>query len=76
MQMVFPTGKDQRKPVPKDIQDICQNLWKSLQLADTSPVNFENSTVDILIGNDYLSDLILPERIEIHQGILHFASRL
>lgn len=73
---VVPTisGTVQRKPVPKDIQDRCQTLWKNLQLADTFPVKFENSTADILIGNDYYMDLILPERIEIQKGFYLLAS--
>ena len=70
------TGTVQRKPIPKDIQDRCQTLWKNLQLADTLPVKFENSTVDILIGNDYYLDLILPERIEIQKGFYLLASKL
>ncbi|XP_062614769.1 uncharacterized protein LOC134276539 [Saccostrea cucullata] len=70
------TGTVQRKPIPKDVQLKCQSLWKNLQLADTLPVNFENSTIDILIGNDYYLDLILPERIEIQKGFYLLASRL
>lgn len=70
------TGTVQRKPIPKDIQDRCQTLRKNLQLADTLPVKFENSTVDILIGNEYYLDLILPERIEIQKGFYLLASKL
>lgn len=51
-------------------------LYRNLQLADTLPVEFENVSIDILIGNDYYLDLILPERMEIQKGFYLLASRL
>lgn len=63
------------KPVLKDIQDRCQNLWKNVQLAETLHVKLENSTIDILISNDDYLNLILPERREIQKVVYLFASR-
>lgn len=46
-------------------------LYRNLQLADTLPVEFENVSIDILIGNDYYLDLILPERMEIQKDFTY-----
>ncbi|XP_078334132.1 uncharacterized protein LOC144625796 [Crassostrea virginica] len=70
------TGTVQRKPIPKDVQEKCQHIWKNLQLADTLPERLEDSTVDILVGSDYYLDLILPERIEIQRGFYLLATKL
>ncbi|VDI20783.1 Hypothetical predicted protein [Mytilus galloprovincialis] len=59
--------------------DVCENvkyLCNNLQLADTLPSSLESSTIEILIGNDYYLDIILPKKIEIQQGLYLLGSKL
>lgn len=51
-------------------------LWKNLMLADSIPQDNELSEIDILIGNDYYMDIILPERIEVRPGLYLLGSKL
>ena len=51
-------------------------LLKEHQLADTFPSELEVSTVELLIGNDYYSELILPERKKLSPGLYLLASHL
>ncbi|CAG2196347.1 unnamed protein product [Mytilus edulis] len=54
----------------------CKYLCNNLQLADTLPSSLESSTIEILIGNDYYLDIILPQKIEIQQGLYLLGSKL
>ncbi|CAC5354890.1 unnamed protein product [Mytilus coruscus] len=59
--------------------DACENvkyLCNNLQLADTLPSGLESSTIEILSGNDYYLDIILPQKIEIQQGLYLLGSKL
>ncbi|CAG2200043.1 unnamed protein product [Mytilus edulis] len=59
--------------------DVCENvkyLCNNLQLADTLPSCLKSSTIEILIGNDYYLDIILPQKIEIQQGLYLLVSKL
>ena len=51
-------------------------LWKDNVLADALPTKLENSTIDLLIGNDYYLDLILPQKVEIQPGLYMLGSKL
>ena len=51
-------------------------LLKDHQLADTLPSELEVSTVELLIGKDYYSELILPERKRLNPGVYLLASHL
>ena len=51
-------------------------LLKEHELADTHPRELEVSTVELLIGNDYYSELILPERKKMSPGLYLLASHL
>lgn len=47
---------------------------KDHHLADTFPSELEVSTVELQIGNDYYSELILPERKRLSPGLYLLAS--
>ena len=65
------TGMIQRAPINcKQFEP----LLKEHQLADTFPSELEVSTVELLIGNDYYSELILPERKKLSPGLYLLAS--
>ena len=51
-------------------------LLKKHQLADTLPSELEISNVELLIGNDYYSELILPGRKRLSPGLYLLASQL
>ncbi|CAC5404450.1 unnamed protein product [Mytilus coruscus] len=50
-------------------------LVKTESLADTLPTENEKTTIELLIGNDYYLDLILPEKIEIQPGLYLLGSK-
>ncbi|VDI78452.1 Hypothetical predicted protein [Mytilus galloprovincialis] len=69
------TGSVLRRPV--SIKN-CQNyeyLWNNFSLADTLPTENEKTTIELLIGNDYYLDIILPEKIEIQPGLYLLGSK-
>ena len=45
------------------------HLLKSIDLADSIPRDSEFSTVDLLLGNDYYLDVVLPQRMEVQPGL-------
>ena len=51
-------------------------MWRDNVLADALPTKLENSTIDLLIGNDYYLDLILPQKVEIQPGLYMLGSKL
>ncbi|CAG2200106.1 unnamed protein product [Mytilus edulis] len=63
------TGSILRRPLKMDDRENVKYLCNNLQLADTLPSSLESSTIEILIGNDYYLDIILPQKIEIQQGL-------
>ena len=40
-------------------------LWNEYSLADDIPTERETSSVELLIGNDYYLDIILPQKAEV-----------
>lgn len=67
------SGMIQRAPINSK---QFEPFFKEHQLADTLPSELEVSTVELLIGNDYYSELILPERKQLSPGIYLLASHL
>ncbi|XP_061176063.1 uncharacterized protein LOC133185014 [Saccostrea echinata] len=70
------TGSIHRRPLPPNITEKMQHQWKHLQFADTLPKTTENSTIDILIGNDYYLDLVSSEKIEVNPGLYLLSSKV
>ncbi|CAG2200281.1 unnamed protein product [Mytilus edulis] len=70
------TGSILRRPLQMDVCENMKYLCNNLQLADTLPSCLESSTIEILIGNDYYLDIILPQKIEIQQGLYLLGSKL
>ena len=70
------TGSMQRRPFDTSCLQNWEYLWKDNVLADTIPTGIETSTIDLLIGNDYYLDLILPQKVEIQPGLYMLWSKL
>ena len=70
------TGSMQRRPFNTSCLQNWKYLWKDKALADTLPTELETSTIDLLIGNDYYLDLILPQKVEIQPGLYMLGSKL
>ena len=70
------TGEMQRRPFNTSCLQNWEYLWKDNALADTLPTEIESSTIDLFIGNDYYLDLILPQKVEIQQGLYMLGSKL
>ncbi|XP_053389851.1 uncharacterized protein LOC128552808 [Mercenaria mercenaria] len=75
---IVPTisGTIQRNSMSKSLSSHLENLLLSVELADTIPLKQESSTIDVLIGNDYYLDIVLPNRLEIQPGLYLLASKL
>lgn len=68
------TGKLSRAGIHTD---HLKKSWPSIMsnLADTLPVENEQSSIEILIGNDYYWDIITGEKIEISPGLYFVNSK-
>ena len=66
----------QRRPVNLKSLDNWKCLWNEFSLADDLPSKGEISSIDLLIGNDYYLDMILPQKIEIQPGLYMLGSKL
>ena len=53
-----------------------EHFVKSLDLADTIPLETEPSTVELLVGNDYYLDSILPQKVEVQPGLYFLSFKL
>jgi hypothetical protein len=75
---VVPTisGAIQRNPVNNLLRGKIEHLLNSVSMADTIPNEREITTVEILIGNDYYLDIVMPQRIEVHPGLYLLSSKL
>ena len=64
--------------VPLNLDDAtflkCEG-WES-KLADTLPIKSESYPIEMLIGNDYYFDLLLPRKLELGPGLSLFQSKL
>ena len=70
------SGTVQRKAMTLCSSKNMEHLVKSLDLADTIPLETESSTVELLVGNDYYLDIILPQKIEVQPGLYLLSSKL
>ena len=66
----------QRRPVNLKTLDNWNYLWNEFSLADDLPTERETSSVELLIGNDYYLDIILPQKIEVQPGLYMLGSKL
>ena len=51
-------------------------LWNEFSLADDKPTEIETSSIELLIGNDYYLDIILPQKVEVQSGLYMLCSKL
>ena len=70
------TGSILRRPVQCKYLQNWEHLWNEENLADSFPTEKETTTIEVLIGNDYYLDFILPQRIEVQPGLYMLASKL
>ncbi|XP_056016952.1 uncharacterized protein LOC125656535 [Ostrea edulis] len=70
------TGTILRRPIPQIAREKLFSLCRHLQMSDTIPTAFEDSRVDILIGNDYYLDIISSEKIGVQEGLYLLGSKL
>ena len=66
----------QRRPVNLKSLDNWDCRWNEFSLADDIPTERETSSVEILIGNDYYLDIILPQKVEVQSGLYMLGSKL
>ena len=66
----------QRRPVNPKTLDNWDYLWNEFSLADDLPIERETSSVELLIGNDYYLDVILPQKVEVQPGLYMLGSKL
>lgn len=70
------TGTVQRKPVLFAPSENMDYLMSSLDLADSIPLQSEATTIELLLGNDYYLDIVLPQKIEVQSGLYFLSSKL
>ena len=66
----------QRHPVNLKSLDNWDCLWNEFSLADDIPTERETSSVELLIGNDYYLDIMLPQKVEVQSGLYMLGSKL
>ena len=66
----------QRRPVNLKTLDNWNYLWNEFSQADDLPTERETSIVELLIGNDYYLDIILPQKMEVQPGLYMLDSKL
>ena len=69
-------GSVQRRPVNLKSLKNWDCLWGEFPLADDLPKETETSSVELLIGNAYYLDIILPQKIEVQKGLYMLGSKL
>ena len=69
-------GRITRTPLDQD--DLAFNKSEGLEskLADVLPTESECYPVEMLVGNNYYFDLLLPMKIDLRPGLCLFQSRL
>ena len=70
------TGTIERKAISITDSKELQDILTTVTMADTIPTVSEYSTVDVLIGNDFYLDIVLPQRIEVQPGLYLLSSKL
>ena len=66
----------QRRPINLKSLDNWDCLWNELSLADDIPTERGISSVELLIGNGYYRDIILPQKVEVQSGLNMLGSKL
>ena len=69
-------GRITRAPLDQDDVTFIKSEGLENKLADILPTESECYPVEMLIGNDYYFDLLLPRKIELRPGLCLFQSRL
>ena len=69
-------GSIQRLPVNLKSFRNWAYLWGEFPLVDDLHKETESSSVELLIGNDYYLDTILPQKIEVQAGLYMLGSKL
>ena len=69
------SGTVQRKVLKLFPSKNLDHLVRSLEMADTIPLETESSAVKLLIGSDYYLDIILSQKIEVQPGLYLLASK-
>ena len=70
------TGKLSRIPLNTEDLTFLKNEGWEPKLADSLPTDSELTSVDLLIGNDYYFDLLMPKKMEFGGGLFLFQSKL
>ena len=52
------------------------HLVKSIELADTRPINCKMTSVDLLLGNDYYLDIAVSQKMEVLPGLILLCPKL
>ena len=66
------TGRINRAPLGQDNVTFIKSEGLETKLADVLPTESECYPVEMLIGNDYYFDLLLPRKIELRPGLCLF----
>ena len=74
---IVPTisGTIQRKSIRLSPESV-DNLVNSVDLADQIPSEYESSTIELLIGNDFYLGFIMSQKIDIQPGLYLLGSKL
>lgn len=70
------TGRISRAPINSENVTFLKSKEWETKLADTLPTDSEDTSVELLIGNDYYFDLLLPRKMELGDGLFLFQSKL
>ena len=66
----------QTRPVDLKSLDNWDCLWNEFSLAIDIPTERETSSVELVIGNDYYLDIILPQKVEVQSVLYMLGSNL
>ena len=70
------TGKISRLPLnPEDLAFLKNDVWEH-KLADTLPSESEHGSIEMLVGNDYYFELLLPRKVELGNGLFYSSQNL
>ena len=58
------TGRISRAPINSENVTFLKSKDWETKLADTLPTDSEDASVELLIGDDYYFDLLLPRKME------------
>ena len=70
------SGTVSRKTMKIPENSQLDHLLNGFKLADNIPREDESNSIELLIGNDYYMDLILPQKIEAQPGLYLLSSKL